>query len=164
MIDRRSVLAMAASVWMTARAGTADVPVAPHALNRICDLIIPRTDTPGAVDAGVPDFIWSLLNTWHRVDERSRFLADLRQFEVLTLATDVPGPAADADYARALRECQSGSAGEPMQRFFASVQSLVVLGYYTSELGATTELRYDPIPGRFDGSVDYLDIGRQWSS
>jgi hypothetical protein len=51
-----------------------------------------------------------------------------------------------------------------MQRFFASVQSLVVLGYYTSELGATTELRYDPIPGRFDGSVDYLDIGRQWSS
>jgi hypothetical protein len=164
MIDRRRVLVMIASAWASARAGgTATLPV-PVALQRIAEIIIPRTDTPGAIDAGVPEFVWSLLNTWHRAEERGRFLANLRRFEVLTLDSNGSGRATDADFTRVLGECRKGLAGEEMQRFFESVHALVVLGYYTSELGATTELRYDPIPGRFEGSLDFLEVGRQWSS
>jgi hypothetical protein len=163
-IDRRRLLLMAAAAWAASRAGRASASPVPAALQRISEIIIPRTETPGAIDAGVPEFLWTLLNTWHRVDERGRFLAALRRFEAMSLSAEGSGPVADADYERALRECQTGQAGDEMRRFFESVQSLVVLGYYTSELGATTELRYDPIPGRFDGSLEFLEVGRQWST
>jgi len=39
-----------------------------------------------------------------------------------------------------------------------------VLGYYTSEAGATTELAFNPVPGRYDGNVDFATLGKQWTS
>jgi len=36
---------------------------------------------------------------------------------------------------------------------FRTLKELTLLGYYTSEAGATRELRYDPVPGRYDGCV-----------
>jgi hypothetical protein len=33
------------------------------------------------------------------------------------------------------------------------MKELTLLGYYTSEAGATRELRYDAVPGRYDGCV-----------
>jgi hypothetical protein len=34
------------------------------------------------------------------------------------------------------------------------VRGLTLMGYYTSEAGATRELDFQIIPGRFDGCVD----------
>ena len=47
--------------------------------------------------------------------------------------------------------------------FFNKIKELTVLGYYTSEVGATRELAYNPVPGKFDGDYDYAKVGRQWS-
>jgi hypothetical protein len=35
------------------------------------------------------------------------------------------------------------------------LQDLTVLGYFTSEIGATKQLRYYEVPGRFDPCIDY---------
>jgi hypothetical protein len=43
--------------------------------------------------------------------------------------------------------------GEAAVQFFRTVKELTLLGYYTSEAGATRELRYTPVPGRYDGCV-----------
>ncbi len=37
--------------------------------------------------------------------------------------------------------------------FFRTLKELTVLGYYTSEVGATQELQYTPVPGRYDACV-----------
>ncbi|HEX6926734.1 MAG TPA: gluconate 2-dehydrogenase subunit 3 family protein [Longimicrobiaceae bacterium] len=44
--------------------------------------------------------------------------------------------------------------------FWRTLKRLVLVGYYTSELGATRELRYLALPGRYDGCTA---IGRTWA-
>lgn len=48
----------------------------------IAEHIIPRTDTPGARDAGVQRFVDDLLTDHYRAPERSRFLAGLQGVDV----------------------------------------------------------------------------------
>jgi hypothetical protein len=47
--------------------------------------------------------------------------------------------------------------------FFRTMKELTVLGYYTSQIGATKELRYVQVPGRFNGCVPFKTIGRTWA-
>jgi hypothetical protein len=42
------------------------------------------------------------------------------------------------------------------------VKELTVVGYYTSELGATRELRVNPM-GRFRADVPYASLGTAWA-
>lgn len=50
-------------------------------LGDLVELIIPTTDTPGARDAGVLEFIDRMLGEWHVSAERERFLAGLERVE-----------------------------------------------------------------------------------
>ena len=43
------------------------------------------------------------------------------------------------------------------------MKELTLVGYYTSEAGATEELTYEPVPGVWEGCVPYEDIGSAWS-
>lgn len=51
-------------------------------------------------------------------------------------------------------------AGAP---FFRTMKELTVVGYYTSEVGATVELRHEAVPGRYEGCVPFSQIGRTWA-
>lgn len=60
-------------------------------------------------------------------------------------------------------------AGATAQRddapaFFRTMKELTVLGYYTSQPGATKELRYLQVPGRYDGCVPFAKVGRAWAT
>jgi hypothetical protein len=46
---------------------------------------------------------------------------------------------------------------------FRLIKELTLLGYFTSEPGATQALRYDPIPGSFIGSVKLAPADRSWA-
>jgi gluconate 2-dehydrogenase subunit 3-like protein len=48
--------------------------------------------------------------------------------------------------------------------FFRAMKELTILGYYTSQPGATKELRYVQVPGRYDGCVPFAKIGREWAT
>jgi gluconate 2-dehydrogenase gamma chain len=47
--------------------------------------------------------------------------------------------------------------------FFRTMKELTVVGYYTSEIGATRELRHESFPGRYEGCIPFSDIGRTWA-
>lgn len=55
---------------------------------------------------------------------------------------------------------QQGSRSLP---FFRTMKELTVVGYYTSEIGATEELRHEAVPGRYEGCVPFARIGRTWA-
>ncbi len=50
-----------------------------------------------------------------------------------------------------------------LQPFFRMMKELTIVGYYTSEVGATQELRLNLVPGRYDACVPYDQIGRAWA-
>jgi hypothetical protein len=43
------------------------------------------------------------------------------------------------------------------------MKELTLVGYYTSEIGATRELHHAPVPGRYDGCVPLAQVGRTWA-
>ena len=48
--------------------------------------------------------------------------------------------------------------------FFYQMRQLVVLGYYSSEIGCKQERVYVPVPGRYDGQYPYAQVRRVFSS
>ena len=55
-------------------------------------------------------------------------------------------------------------ASEPASKYFRMMKQLAVLGYFTSEIGATQALRYVESPGRYDPCVPYKPGDREWAS
>jgi hypothetical protein len=51
----------------------------------------------------------------------------------------------------------------PPRHFFAVLKELITVAYFTSELGATKAVRWDPNPGAYKGCVPLKEIGRAWA-
>ena len=47
---------------------------------------------------------------------------------------------------------------------FKMLKQFICFGYYTSEVGATQELRYDAVPGGFKGSIPYKSSDPSWAT
>lgn len=69
----------------------------------------------------------------------------------------LPGAKADTD------RRGSDAASRRSTPFMRTMKELTVLGYYTSEIGATKELRYVRVPGRFEGCVPLTANDRTWA-
>lgn len=151
------------------------------AVRLLADMIIPPTDTPGAVAAGVPAFMETIVADWYTHAEREFFIRGLRELDAYCQANGGTSfTAATADLRIRALSGQQAIAGDykppariglaffipvddPLAPFFHRIRELVVLGYYTSELGATRELIYEPMVHEFDGACDFSKVGRQYS-
>ena len=130
--------------------------------------IIPRTDTPGATDARVADFVDVMLADWYPPADRARFLAGLTALDTVAARggdrsfADAPRPrqlamltALDAEVTGLRRT--DGPAADA--HWFGTLKWLTVWGFYTSRVGIVEELRVDLMPGRYDGDAP-LDAAR----
>lgn len=52
---------------------------------RVTDIMLPRTDTPGALDVGVPAFIDTMLKEVYSQEARNRYLEGLHEFDAAAL-------------------------------------------------------------------------------
>lgn len=128
-------------------------------LAKITDVILPATDTIGAIDAGVPEFIDFVVNHLYSDRRRANFVIQLSALldkfnaqSSLTLTAFISQlnaniPLNNSEY----------------QQLVSEIKALTIHGYYTSYTGATTELKYDAIPGRYQGNVPYTEISCAWS-
>lgn len=138
----------------------------------MAEQIIPQTDTPGARAAGVQRFVDRLLSDHWPTPERDRFLAGLADVEARTRSRH--GKAfiectADQQVAllteldEAAYPAAAGDAPRPPEAwFFHRMKELTLVGYYTSQVGATQELHPSPF-GAYRGDIPYSSVGRAWS-
>ena len=134
-------------------------------VERVVDLIIPETDTPGAHAAGVHHFIDLMLAEWASAERRARYQQGLRTIDERARA-DAANDFVSISVAEQLSILQaldreSHADGAP-DTFFREFKKMVLFGYYSSEAGATIELRYDPIPGDYEPCVPIEDPQRAW--
>lgn len=123
-------------------------------VSRISDLLIPRTDTPGALDVNVPGFIDSLMMEWANPETKAAQHAALSQ--VSELLGDDFGSLNPADAERRLSSMDASAYdGRPAQySSYRSLKGLVTQSYFASEEGALEEQGYVAIPGRWDACVE----------
>ena len=119
-------------------------PERARALEALADIIIPETDTPGAAEAGVTEFVTALVDGWLDDEDRDRFVAGL----------DTVDPTArerfGADFADCTEAQRTQLVGEfdaelvrlredpdarPSRYFFHDVKRFTITAYFTSEVG-----------------------------
>jgi len=136
----------------------------------IAEIMIPRTDTPGAKDVGIPSFIDAMLKDAYPKEDQDRFLAGLKEFEAQARAQhDDAFVKLDPKQRSALVQAANDAAvaaerentdDSPFERpFVLMTKELSLLGYFTSQAGATQVLQYNPVPGPYRGCVELSQAG-----
>ncbi len=137
----------------------------------ISELIIPTTKTPGAKAAKVPEFIQVLITDCYPEIDQKRFFSGLDTLDQQAKTTYSKGflalskteqtellKKAEAD-ARAVRN-QDGKAPAP---FFPMIKEMTMVGYFTSEVGATKALSYVAVPGSYNGCTPLKPGQKTWA-
>ena len=124
-------------------------------IGEVSELIIPTTDTGGALAAGVPDFVKVMLTDWFNDAERENFISGLREFSAGALKKHGKKfgeltASQKNQYFGELLATAEGGASAPRTPFVVLMKRLTVFGYYTSELGATTELRQQMAAAKYE--------------
>ena len=138
----------------------------------VAEIMIPRTDTPGAKDVGVAGFIDKMLKDVYPKDDQTHFFAGLADFEAqakrehgraflelepplrAALVKQVHDPAVEAE-----REAKL-PLSERHRPFILMMKELTMLGFFTSEPGATQVLQYRPVPGAYQACVPLAQAGK----
>jgi hypothetical protein len=125
-------------------------------LASIAECIIPETDTPGAIEAGVPQFAELILSNWHTADERRPVLEGMAKLDADCKAAFGKGFAACS-----MAERTQALAATEGSTMFTMLKSLVVNGYFTSQLGAgSLPGGGNPMPGVYREVVYDVASGR----
>lgn len=147
----------------------------------IAEIILPRTDTPGAKDVGVPGFIDALIGEVYSSEEQDKFrkglagindealkaygnaFLDSTPAQQTELITNLNNKALEGSEKGAAQGWwNAGTAQE--QPFILKIKELTLLGFFTSEPGATQVLQYKQVPGPFKGCVPLSEVGKAWAT
>lgn len=140
-------------------------------LDEIGEAIIPTTDTPGAKATKIGEFIQMMVKDTYNAEQQNTFVEGLhfirKDFKALR-GKDFMDVTVEERTAY-LNELQSSGkttiAADPAiaGMILGMLKDLTVLGYFTSEIGATQQLRYFEVPGRYDPCIDYTPGERAYA-
>ncbi|MCW5911587.1 MAG: gluconate 2-dehydrogenase subunit 3 family protein [Cyclobacteriaceae bacterium] len=186
---RKTALLMGAAVSATALAGimqgckaTPELTYTPSFFNEdqarliseLAQTIIPKTDTPGAKETGVPGFIDQMLKECYKKEDQDKFLAGLADFDAVAKAAHGDSfiyldPEKQLAFVKVQNEAAVNAVkANPSQPrpFILSAKELTLLGFFTSEPGATQVLQYEAVPGAYKGCIPLSESGngKTWAS
>lgn len=134
-------------------------------MTQLCDRIIPKTDTPGAIEAGVPAYIEKLLADWSSLSDRDPIVAGLAEIDTASMQKyKVRGSKATPAQQDELLTLAMNGQFSRSKDFFEAFRQLVIVGYYTSEIGITQEREYLPVPGEYNGAFPYAQVNKVYSA
>ncbi|WMN06570.1 gluconate 2-dehydrogenase subunit 3 family protein [Marivirga arenosa] len=125
----------------------------------LADQILPKTDTPGALDVGVDSFVDKMVAEVYNKKEQQQFLEGLDNFEKNCelkngkIFTDLNNEEKyDALFSLQSEIKYLSFENDPNEKpFFLMLKELVLLGYFTSEEIMTKHLDYMPVPSQLIG-------------
>ena len=126
---------------------------------QIADRIIPPTETPGALDVGVDQFIDKMLMEVYSEEDAKAFKTGIGLLN--SRSKDEIGK----DFTKLSLEQKDTilqkfeSEGE---RVFQISKELTLIGYFTSEEGMKSSFEYRPIPGGYKDCEDYNQGDKVW--
>ncbi|MDO1511466.1 gluconate 2-dehydrogenase subunit 3 family protein [Maribacter confluentis] len=143
----------------------------------LVDKILPRTDTPGALDVKSDIFIDTVIAKSYDKAGQEHMRADIAAFNENCSSKygDVFYNLSDDDKTAVLNEAEksSGKFGKgvwgtgvgPQEEigFYRSMKSMAIWAYMTSEEIGKNVLNYDPVPGEYEPCKPLSEVGNKWS-
>lgn len=125
------------------------------ALNDVAEIMIPRTDTPGAQDAEIAAVVDAMMLSWASEPTQTQFRAALKAFDTgararfnrayIRLSPEDRLALVDDIDAAAFSESPPENAGD-----YRRLKDLIFRIFYSSEEASTDHV---PIPGSYQGSL-----------
>jgi hypothetical protein len=137
-------------------------------MDEIGEAIIPATDTPGAKAVGIGVFMKIMVQETYNKEQQDTWLRGLNEIRdgfKDEVGTDFMNATVEqrTDYLNRLYQNARNVDKEDGPQYINMMKDLTVLGYFTSEVGATQQLRYVETPGSYDGCMDYKKGDKVWA-
>ena len=142
-------------------------------LDEVGDTILPATQTPGAKDVQIGSFMAMMVRDCYVADDQQIFINGIAKLN----------DECRKKYNKGFLDCSKSQRTELLNElnkelyvfrkirriyepnhYFRMMKELTLLGYFTSEDGCTKAMRYDPVPGRFDGCIPYKKGDKAWAT
>lgn len=153
------------------------LPIKKQLIAELAETIIPRTNTPGAKDCKVEDYIIKMITENTDVKVQKSFLIGLNEVEDY----------ANSNYKQSFIKCSPPQRNDILKHFenkatysinilnkirikllgppfFYKLRDLTVEGYATSYLGAVKGMAYDYIPGSFYACITLQKGQLAWAT
>lgn len=143
-------------------------------LDEIADTILPTTaSSPGAKAAAVGTFMTVMVKDCYDEKEQKIFTEGMQKLQDACKKKNdkyfmecTPQQRHDllVELDNEQKEFNKNKKKEDPQHYFRMIKELTLLGYFTSEIGATKALRYVESPGRFEGCIPYKKGDKAWAT
>jgi len=139
----------------------------------IAETILPRTTTPGAKDAKVGDFMSIFVLDCYTPENQTIFMEGLKDVDALAdkkfgakflKLTAAQRTELLTELDKAQNAHHDKKEKDAPEHYFRMMKQAAVLGYFTSEQGATKALRYVAVPGKYDGNFPYKKGDKAWAT
>jgi hypothetical protein len=142
-------------------------------LDEVAETILPATDTPGAKEAKVGTFMTVMVKDCYDEKNQKIFLegmnklneASKKKFNGNGFMKITPEQRKEllTEIDKEQKEYGKSKKKEEDAHYFSQMKQLTLLGYFTSEPGATKALRYVAVPGRYDACIPYKKGDKAWA-
>jgi len=136
----------------------------------LAETVLPKTDTPGAIEAGVHSYLDNALNKLASKEEIAGFKMWIEDFS--KRCTTANGKSfVDSNQKERVsfltnyeKEAKAVEKEEknPLSIWF-QIKEHILLGYFTSEAGMTKALVHLPIPGEYKPCIPVEEVGGTWA-
>lgn len=144
-------------------------------ISQVAEIIIPKTDTPGAKDVGVPGFIDTMLKDVYKKEDQDSYMASLKEFEDAA-KKEYGDPFIELDpkkqeaFVKKMHDeavkAEKETTPAPKRPFILATKELTMLGFFTSKPGASEVLQYEAVPGSYKGCIPLSEAGngKTWAT
>lgn len=141
-----------------------------NTLAEMTETILPRTETPGAKDVGVHQFLDTFIKEVKYDNEQQLILKGLERanadcqavygyrFEECTPSEKEQLLQRYDELTAIDKEAPNDPNAVDMGKFFKELKGMTMFAYFTSAEIAKNHFHYEPIPGKFEGCIDLASI------
>jgi hypothetical protein len=142
-------------------------------LDEVGETILPATSSPGAKAANVGTFMTVMVNDCYDENNQKVFFegmdklnaASQKKFSKDYMEMDAAQRTELlTELDKEQKEYTKNKKSEDPPHYFRLMKELTLLGYFSSEVGATKALRYVAVPGSYDGNVTYKKGDKAWAT
>jgi hypothetical protein len=141
--------------------------------DEIAETILPATDTPGAKQAKVGEFMARIVKDCYTEADQKIFMDGMQKLNEASKTKNgksymdsSPEQRHDllVDLDKEQKAYTDHKKKEDPTHYFRMMKELTLWGYFTSEPGATKALRYKAVPGSYQGCIDYKKGDKAWAT